>query len=165
MGMRGKKYFDSEWDSIQDQIEKRAPVGFMGMRGKKSVSNNDYYISDKRLPQGFLGMRGKKSIDNDEYNELEKRAPMGFQGMRGKKTQTYVKSSNDDIKRAPIAGFFGMRGKKQPMIPDGSLKQMTMNANEFDMQNQLIPSHTVYSDLFPIKRLGPSGFMGMRGRK
>ncbi len=30
MGMRGKKYFGDEWDSIQDQLEKRAPMGFQG---------------------------------------------------------------------------------------------------------------------------------------
>lgn len=56
VGMRGKKYFDDEWDDIQDQLDKRAPSqGFVGMRGKKSVNNNDFYYSDKRLPNGFLG--------------------------------------------------------------------------------------------------------------
>jgi hypothetical protein len=64
------------------------------MRGKKF---GDYdlggQISDKRAPKGFMGMRGKKSFDDDEtdesqvfdYNWNEKRAPSGFVGMRGKK--------------------------------------------------------------------------------
>lgn len=58
--------------------EKRAPMGFVGMRGKKS-SNDDFEdITDtddffengdglllKRAPSGFVGMRGKKSFSSN----------------------------------------------------------------------------------------------------
>lgn len=70
------------------------------MRGKKF---GDYDIgggafSEKRAPKGFMGMRGKKSgpdtFDDDlmedpqafDYNSnYDKRAPSGFMGVRGKK--------------------------------------------------------------------------------
>ncbi|XP_026761394.1 tachykinins [Galleria mellonella] len=73
--------------SAQD-IEKRVPKGFLGMRGKKydSASSEQFY---KRRPQFFVGVKGKKSfleaLENYEY----KRAPMGFVGMRGKK-ESYI---------------------------------------------------------------------------
>lgn len=55
--MRGKKdtfenyvdYVDSDMD-----FDKRAPMGFQGMRGKKDT--------DKRAPMGFQGMRGKRNV-------------------------------------------------------------------------------------------------------
>lgn len=33
MGMRGKKYFQNEWNAIQDDLnyDKRSPQGFLGM--------------------------------------------------------------------------------------------------------------------------------------
>lgn len=138
MGMRGKKYFGF----------KRAPSGFMGMRGKKNyeeVDVNSIYDEDleselyqelmderllmsnlmednqmnemeKRAPSGFMGMRGKKSISNNDYFESEsKRAPMGFHGVRGKKSQFENFLVTED-KRGPVTGFFGMRGKKQPNV-------------------------------------------------
>lgn len=43
----------------------------------------------KRAPSGFLGMRGKKAIYGDDTDEelnmagVDKRAPSGFLGMRG----------------------------------------------------------------------------------
>lgn len=55
--------------------EKRAPSGFVGMRGK-------------RAPVGFMGMRGKKDEIYNDYlsNYEEKRGPVaGFLGTRGKK--------------------------------------------------------------------------------
>lgn len=119
-GMRGKKLYPERNDLPAD-LPKRAPMGFMGMRGKKEME----YVGedlDKRAPMGFLGMRGKKEYDDDdeEYDPaamlnndfyMEKRAPMGFLGMRGKKEYApYM----EEEKRAPVNGFFGMRGKKQP---------------------------------------------------
>lgn len=91
------------------EIEKRAPLGFTGVRGKKSANDSPYTDTtsdessqssrilvednsgdiDKRAPSGFLGMRGKKPFE--EYNPLDyplgyfKRAPSGFFGVRGKK--------------------------------------------------------------------------------
>ena len=91
--MRGKKYGDydqinglSNGNSIGNGFEnnnKRAPSGFMGMRGKKSSLenfdgedaddqqysaydlNNFYERNEKRAPSGFMGMRGKKASNNE----------------------------------------------------------------------------------------------------
>lgn len=91
--MRGKKFGDydqinglSNGNSIGngfDNNNKRAPSGFMGMRGKKSsVENFDgedtddqqysaydlnsfYERNEKRAPSGFMGMRGKKASNNE----------------------------------------------------------------------------------------------------
>lgn len=49
------------------------------------------YVIEKRAPSGFFGMRGKKPWNYPQYeypDELYKRAPMGFVGMRGKKETT-----------------------------------------------------------------------------
>lgn len=56
-GMRGKKdafenYVDYYIEPDMD-FDKRAPMGFQGMRGKKDT--------DKRAPMGFQGMRGKRN--------------------------------------------------------------------------------------------------------
>lgn len=76
--------------------DKRAPSGFMGMRGKKEF--DDYM--NKRTPSGFFGVRGKKNYDTF-IDETKRAPPSGFFGMRGKK-------------QPARSGFFGMRGKKYP---------------------------------------------------
>jgi len=56
-GTRGKKDgYDNYIDYYMDPMDfdKRAPMGFQGMRGKKD--------SDKRAPMGFQGMRGKRNM-------------------------------------------------------------------------------------------------------
>lgn len=72
---------------ISAQEMKRVPDGFVGTRGKKSISaissDTDHYY--KRKPQFFVGVRGKKSLADTLADEHFKRAPMGFVGMRGKK--------------------------------------------------------------------------------
>lgn len=88
---------------------KRAPSGFMGVRGKKPYQWDPYPFTDsfvdKRAPSGFVGMRGKKEYD--EIMETEKRAQMsGFFGMRGKKMPGR-------------SSFFGMRGWIIPNKPSG----------------------------------------------
>lgn len=108
-GMRGKK----PWNN-PDEMYKRAPMGFVGMRGKKENFDEDDYTFDeplKRAPMGFFGMRGKKYLIEPGY-QGDKRAPMGFVGMRGKKEYETPIGYYEDNKRAP-SGFFGMRGKKR----------------------------------------------------
>lgn len=70
------------YDDNELANDKRAPSGFMGMRGKKYgliKTINDLEEIEKRAPSGFQGMRGKKSINDADFFE-DKRAPMGFQG-------------------------------------------------------------------------------------
>lgn len=114
-GMRGKKsdYDDQLNDDLQAELYRDL------QREREYIASlmEDYYMDekDKRKPSGFVGLRGKKSVNNDDYYEFEKRAPMGFQGVRGKKSEFPDFIGSDD-KRVPVAGFFGMRGKKQPYI-------------------------------------------------
>ncbi|XP_065095731.1 tachykinins isoform X2 [Ochlerotatus camptorhynchus] len=84
--------------------EKRAPSGFLGMRGKKGTDVINGYSGVKRAPSGFLGLRGKRdSIDG--YNERRKRGPFtSYLGMRGKEEPLRF------LSRA--SGFYGSRGKK-----------------------------------------------------
>lgn len=58
-------------------------------RGKKSVENTDYPEYEKRVPMGFQGVRGKKAEYPDFLGIQTKRVPIaGFFGMRGKKQPT-----------------------------------------------------------------------------
>lgn len=71
--MRGKKFGDYDLGGTYN--DKRAPKGFMGMRGKKS--GPDSFDDDVDDPQMF--------DYNSVYDKNEKRAPSGFMGVRGKK--------------------------------------------------------------------------------
>lgn len=44
---------------------------------EESLSND--VSQEKRAPMGFQGMRGKKDLTSSENDEYSKRAPMGFQ--------------------------------------------------------------------------------------
>ncbi|XP_063595846.1 collagen alpha-1(IX) chain-like [Penaeus indicus] len=137
---------------------KKAPSGFLGMRGKKSdeVFAGNEVDSElesllKRAPSGFLGMRGKKA-PSGFLGMRGKKAPSGFLGMRGKKmyeddeaeVDAYIQALaalvEQQQKRAP-SGFLGMRGKKADYDEDF----------EEDMG---IPG---------LDKRAPSGFIGMRG--
>lgn len=145
---------------VKRDAEKRARVGFTGMRGKKGSyfagpAERDlvsfYDLLEKRARMGFKGMRGKKSEDWQE-----KRAPMGFQGMRGKKDE-YDSYDEDEAEFGmPEAGerdwdkrtmaFHGMRGRRteeEPVL----VKRVS------------VPVEDSYS----LKRA--LGFLGMRGKK
>lgn len=88
-------------------IKRAPSQGFFGVRGKKFGDydlgyNYNALLSEKRAPSGFVGMRGKKSsvdmfddseIDDPQvfdYNYHEKRAPSGFLGVRGKKLYEFA---------------------------------------------------------------------------
>ncbi|XP_032685821.1 tachykinins-like isoform X3 [Odontomachus brunneus] len=130
---RGKKdtfqnYVDYYIDTMD--FDKRALMGFQGMRGKKD--------SDKRTSMGFQGMRGKRNMgrrfgigtvfkirsssDNqgkdDRRNSLvlcqvEKRMPFRYFEIRGKKNPQWGSRGK----------FVGVRGKKWATTPyeDGNL--------------------------------------------
>ena len=119
MGMRGKKnYEEVNGNSIYDEdLESELYQELLNERLLMSHFTDDNQLNEleKRAPSGFMGMRGKKSVSNNDYFESDKRAPMGFQGVRGKKSQfeNFLVTEN---KRGPVTGFFGMRGKKQPNV-------------------------------------------------
>ncbi|KAK4300649.1 hypothetical protein Pmani_027162 [Petrolisthes manimaculis] len=149
--------------------ERRAPSGFLGMRGKKDAGLSEgpqealddlsYYDAPAPLPYS-LPLRGKK-------------APSGFLGMRGKKSSTgeemMVGTSDDSdldylLKRAP-SGFLGMRGKK---TPSGFLgmrgKKATLGGYTQEDPEYYLPIWQALSAGQQDKR-APSGFLGMRGKK
>jgi hypothetical protein len=72
---------------LHEEFEKRAPMGFHGMRGKKDYLLPDfedaYFRDDYEKRAASQDTKGRNSLLEDEYY---KRAPMGFQGMRGKKS-------------------------------------------------------------------------------
>lgn len=135
-------------------MEKRAQLGFQGMRGKKDNDGLSSYLTNpKRASLGFHGMRGKKWFDFDQEQELEddlemdKRMAQGFHGMRGKKDdgvyqlvplldhlhQNYLlfDENGSELEKRAMSGFHGMRGKK-------------------DME---------------LSKRAQQGFVGMRGKK
>lgn len=94
---------------VAQQVMRRSPQGFLGMRGKKYTSIEDLEHLYKRKPQFFVGVKGKKGLidylgEPDVYN---KRAPMGFVGMRGKKQLEDVygyPEIYDEDKRSSLIG-------------------------------------------------------------
>ncbi|XP_017752255.1 PREDICTED: tachykinins isoform X2 [Eufriesea mexicana] len=131
--MRGKKnsiIADVENELFPEDTNKRAPMGFQGMRGKKSSLDDEYY---KRAPMGFQGMRGKKSLE-EILDEIKKPTTTRFQDSKEKDIYLIdypeyygrgifsidgyrnILDKKDEFlkeweKRAPM-GFHGTRGKK-----------------------------------------------------
>ena len=115
VGMRGKKFNYNYEPNFSDDFQAEL---FHQLQKEREMLTNlmDEYSNnyEKRRPEGFVGLRGKKLLNNDEYlfdEEKQKRKPMGFAGVRGKKSEFI----NKEEKRVPIASFFGMRGKKEPV--------------------------------------------------
>lgn len=170
-------------------IPKRAPSGFMGMRGKKLIG------SFKRGPSGFMGMRGKKSdplmalLMRNNYNNYEpesddndeddfdgyfynKRGPFGFMGMRGKKWNELVdymtKMNVEGEKRSPKMGFHGMRGKRSPTQDGPGNGNRNLNYGFFSVMDKVPYDKKSGSNLFASDlqaKRKPSVFLGMRGKK
>lgn len=117
--------------------------------------------SPKRAPSGFLGVRGKKDsafVSEEAYNDvMEKRAPaMGFQGVRGKK----------DDKRGPSMGFHGMRGKKDADSRAEFLQELLQDKRAPSMGFMGMRGKKEALDFDYFEKRAPSlGFQGMRGRR
>ncbi|GAB1860217.1 Tachykinins [Camponotus japonicus] len=141
-------------DNLSHEFEKRAPMGFQGMRGKKGYLTPDfedsYFRDEKRAPMGFQGMRGKKVVSDDDYY---KRAPMGFQGMRGKKSLEEVLG---EIEKKAAMGYYGTRDKKTYVFEYPE-----------DYEKRLFASIRGKLKEFPMEweKRAPMGFQGMRGKK
>ncbi|KAG6443522.1 tachykinins [Manduca sexta] len=89
---------------------------FISLQLVSMIASQELY---KRLPQGFVGMRGKKYID-DSAEQFYKRKPQFFVGVKGKKTfYDFMESPENYFKRAPM-GFMGVRGKKEALIPENN---------------------------------------------
>lgn len=89
--MRGKKNtFENYMDYYMEpsSLDKRALMGFQGMRGKK-----DY---DKRAPMGFQGMRGKRNSGQRFATgvDFEPRSSNEFQGINAIRDVIIAKKRN-----------------------------------------------------------------------
>ncbi|XP_064543409.1 tachykinins [Drosophila montana] len=144
IGMRGKKDqeppADDNWlgpdplDYTEDDAGnfynenmrrlKKAPLAFVGLRGKKFTPNNNrlhdllQQMEEDRLRENLLQDFLKHlAIDG---SDVAKRAPTGFTGMRGKRPSMAENDAAEDeedamellAKRAPVNSFVGVRGKK-----------------------------------------------------
>lgn len=143
------------------EMEKRAQMGFQGMRGKKDDDLSSYL--SKRASLGFHGMRGKKWIDQDD---LDKRMAQGFHGMRGKKAdafeliplldqlhENYLVFDENEVEKRAMSGFHGMRGKKDV--------EMSKRAQQGFVGMRGKKS---YEDADGVAKRA-MGFHGMRGKK
>lgn len=178
-----------------DYLEKRAPsFGFQGMRGKREFEYAPFAYSDKRAPSGFQGMRGKKSDDESHMlDELKKsdEADVKAESLSNEQPiNGYDMGSSDNMisvkqRRAQSMGFFGVRGKKMPaassffgmrgkkgpydLVPFrgkfvGVRGKKLFEARPSELQ-MLEDKLTWNGDSSYEKRKGPSGFVGMRGKK
>lgn len=125
----------SELDSVDYAMDKRAPMGFHGMRGKKKTSGGGL--------MGFVGTRGKK-FDMSDLSDFQ--LQLLDEGAGG--LPPYLAGE----KRGPSSAFFGVRGKK---VPSGS--------NFFGVRGKKAPSSANFFGVRGKK--APSGFIGMRGKK
>lgn len=164
-GVRGKK----EYEPTND-FDKRAPSGFMGVRGKKESENfiSDEQTFDKRAPSGFMGVRGKKESENfmDDELEFDKRIPKGFMGVRGKKeSDNFIDDELQFDKRIP-KGFMGVRGKKV-FIPYDTFEKRLAGNGVFGVRGKKQPARSPYFGIrgkkYPYEFRGK--FVGVRGKK
>lgn len=121
---------------------KKAPSGFVGMRGKKYNYEYEPNFSDDFQAELFHQLQKEREMltnlmdeyNNNYNNDMEKRRPEGFVGLRGKKSVSNNDYFIDDEKRVPM-GFAGVRGKKSEFAE------------------------------FMNKRVPVASFFGMRGKK
>lgn len=194
-GMRGKKNYLMNTEPFEDTfddeyLEKRAPnLGFQGMRGKREFEYSPYLYSDKRAPLGFQGMRGKKSVDDlkkpedaeiktEKVTSISQEQPINGYDMGSSDGMVSMKQ-----RRAQSVGFYGVRGKKMPSV--SSFFGMRGKKGPYDYQFrgkfvgvrgkkmyegrpselQMLADKLAWNGDSYEKRKGPSGFVGMRGKK
>ncbi|XP_044312980.1 tachykinins isoform X2 [Drosophila rhopaloa] len=123
-------YADEEADSYYSENGRRlkkAPLAFVGLRGKKFVPINARlsdilkHLEEEQLRESLLRDFFER-ITTGEGAAVGKRAPTGFTGMRGKRPALLGGDEDTDAeadeamelsqKRAPVNSFVGMRGKK-----------------------------------------------------
>ncbi|XP_031832293.1 tachykinin [Nomia melanderi] len=168
----------------QDEHYKRAPMGFQGMRGKKSLEQilneiekrtameSDYSedYETRMLPMLMTGSMVQPmtmTMATDRYQgsvrdkkdtileEWEKRAPMGFQGTRGKKA---VIEAIEQLGKKALMGFHGMRGKKDTFV---SYLDYPIVPSEYAKRSTDFNENYLVD---PLKR-ARMGFHGMRGKR
>ncbi|CAK1545746.1 unnamed protein product [Leptosia nina] len=165
------------------EVVKRAPHGFFGMRGKKYLEARDTEMF-KRRPNFFVGVKGKRGFEYPDFWPY-KRAPMGVVGMRGKKyIDVYPDGIHDDMSEAindyleklqsiesnevtdeGKRAFYGVRGKrfmqKRENRPRGFIGVRGKKDVKFASPKEI---KFLLDGPWP-KRKAQTGFIGMRGKK
>lgn len=135
--------------------EKRAPVGFLGMRGKKNVLLDElqmlYYV--QALANLNVGSRVGEA-DGDDGDER----PDAVADFAGDQQLRQLRG----VKRVPGGGFLGMRGKRNPPL-DAIEYTDDGDVDDDDDDNATTGNNGMMRVGF--KRVPAGGFMGMRGKK
>lgn len=135
--------------------QKRAPSGFLGLRGKKY-----YYNGEKRVPSGFTGMRGKKSYHdmsndaNDNYDQLESPNYANYNDLLQSEKRLV-----DELNQL------------YQMIPEIRKKLLISRVNDIDhaknrgflekCRNEISETGRKHAE----DKRAPSGFLGLRGKR
>ncbi|XP_076294272.1 tachykinin isoform X1 [Lasioglossum baleicum] len=144
-GLRDKK------DEILAEWEKRAPMGFQGMRGKKAILDAiEQQLEKRALIAGFHGMRGKKDDPFGSYLDYS----INPSEYAKRSTDFHERDASDSFKRGRM-GFHGMRGKRDAsqIYGVGSSYQGTNN----DRANN--------EAAYEIAKRSPFRYVGVRGKK
>ncbi|KAH8417122.1 hypothetical protein KR222_003738, partial [Zaprionus bogoriensis] len=178
VGVRGKKYSpgNSHLQALlKDMEEERMRESLLQDLLDHLVSGDNEVA--KRAPTGFTGMRGKRpamndaSEDDDDAMELlEKRAPVNsFVGVRGKKDvshQHYKRAALSELWRKLFKKAYDVRGKKQ-RYADFSNKFVAVRGKKSDQeQDYELEQNGVQPWLYLLGgKRAPNGFVGMRGKR
>ncbi|XP_045525609.1 tachykinins [Pieris brassicae] len=166
------------------EVVKRVPHGFFGMRGKKYMDARDSEMF-KRRPNFFVGVKGKRGFEYPDFWQY-KRAPMGFVGMRGKKEVEYDiehltqdeevnEAINDYLQRLQIQdndssevdkrAFYGVRGKRFMQKRENRPRGFIGVRGKKDVKYAGPKEIKFLLDSPWPKRKAQTGFLGMRGKK
>lgn len=155
------------------EMDKRVPQGFLGMRGKKYMESEEPEQFYKRKPQFFVGVKGKKSNDATEYNEVNyKRAPMGFIGMRGKKEMPELILLPDPdvpVKAGSLFGQIDYSAKENGPSLDSLISDYIQRLQGSNLSPERVDDDALLDEYDGItnevEKRGLHQFYGVRGKK
>lgn len=128
---------NDEWD--ENALEKRAPSGFTGMRGKRPLSFP--FDGGKRTPNAFFGVRGKRDFKRSAAEQFQPE----FLGFRNK--------------------FVGVRGKKDSNALNLHRLESQMLGSPVSNNYRSLTRFLIDAPEFMSLKRAPAGFVGMRGKR
>ncbi|XP_062563722.1 tachykinins [Armigeres subalbatus] len=148
---------EKKWDPLYPikLNQKRAPSGFLGLRGKKY-----YYNGEKRVPSGFTGMRGKKSYydmsndANENYGQLESPNDANYNELLQKENRL-VDELNQIYQMIPEI-------RKNLLISGVNILERAENRDFIERCGKEISEP---GRKYAEEKRAPSGFLGLRGKR
>lgn len=104
---------------------------------------------DKRVPQGFLGMRGKK-YDEDGIGQFYKRKPQFFVGVKGKKSLQELLDSREEFYKRALRLSGALDAKDASTSDADSYEYVPKRDGSLIGQIDYSTSGDGYQDRFPI---------------